>query len=534
MSVDLIKKFSLSTKINFGYIILAIAISILSAIVYFETSKNKAEDFSVKNINAASLTNQQRNELNQLYSEKESSDRIIKFTTGIGLILVFTIGIVSLRRTKTHITTPINEIQALLTKLKDGEVVEGFTIVKQDEIGQLKSTLNAIIEEISIKTTFALEIGKGNYSSSFEAVSKNDSLGNALLDMRKNLQQNGEEERSRNWANVGIANLNDILRQTHLTNDQLYDEIIRFIVKYLEATQGALFEYIADTQEPYLKMVACYAYERKKYFDKTIALGEGLVGQCVVEKEMIFMTEIPITYLTITSGLGNALPSSLCMMPLLINETVVGVLELASFKVFKSHELEFIKRTSENLASTLSVTKVNENTKFLLEESNIRAEEMKAQEEEMRQNLEELQTTQEDLQRVQEELKKKNVEVEEKMTALEQSEIGMLELKISGTIISVNSYFLKLTGYQENEVIGKHYKMFFSPEFIESAECQELWYNMRSGDLSTEQYPRIGKHGQEINLRSSYKSVCDTQGFPYKILCLCLDLSGIKVTPSLN
>jgi methyl-accepting chemotaxis protein len=150
---------------------------------------------------------------------------------------------------------------------------------------------------------------------------------------------------------------------------------------------------------------------------------------------------------------------------------------------------------------------------------------LKAQEEELRQNLEEFQATQEDFHRVQEELKKKNTEIEEKMTAFEESEIGMVELKISGTILSANNYFLSITGYQENEVLGKHYKMFFSPDFLETSECQDLWYNMRSGDLSAEQYPRIRKDGSETQLRNSYKAVCDADGFPYKILCICFNLT---------
>ncbi len=542
MSFKLINKLSISGKSTVGYSVLAVFFFVFTVVIFIEIGNIRASDSLAKdafaqfhkNIKEDALRiNKETTLLNvnlKLYEQqKETSTFVILVVSSVGLILLLIVGIVSFFVNQLQIAGPVKMIQAVLNKMKEGEDIEIVEVKRKDEIGAMQLALNEMIEDISSKTVFANEIGKGNYNSIFDAASKNDGLGNALLSMRENLQKHSEEERKRNWSNIGIAELSDILRQLHLTSEELYDQIMRFTVKYLGANQGILFEHILDEGEPYLKMAACYAYDKKKYFDKKILKGEGLVGQCLEEKDVIYITEVPKSYFNITSGLGAALPSSICFRPLMINENVIGVLELAFFKKLESFELDFIGKMSDSIAATMSGTKVNERTKVLLEESHIRAEELKAQEEEMRQNLEELQATQEDFHRVQEELKKKNTEIEEKVSALEESEIGMLELKISGTIISVNNYFLSITGYKENEVVGKHYKMFFAPEFLETSECQDLWYNMRSGDLLAEQYPRVGKEGNKINLRTSYKSVCDTQGFPYKILCLCFDLTGIKV-----
>jgi GAF domain-containing protein len=152
-----------------------------------------------------------------------------------------------------------------------------------------------------------------------------------------------------------------------------------------------------------LKMRSCYAYGRRKNLSKTIHLGEGLVGQAFREKDIIFLTDIPSDYIQITSGLGKALPNSLLIVPLIHNEQVVGVLELASFQIFEEFQIQFIQKLMESLASTLISVSDNDRTKMLLEESQLRTEHMRAQEEEMRQNMEELSATQEEMHRKEQE-----------------------------------------------------------------------------------------------------------------------------------
>lgn len=207
------------------------------------------------------------------------------------------------------------------------------------------------------------------------------------------------EAEKRQWTSGGIAKFSEILRSNHHDSQKMYDALISGLVKYMGANQGGLFLLEGQGIDQKLSLVAMYAYDRKKYLQRSIEIGEGILGQAVLEKTPIFMTDIPHEYVLITSGLGDSPPRSLLVSPLMVNEEVYGVIELASFRKFQPYELEFINKVGESIASTVSTVRVSERTKTLLEELQQQTEEMKSQEEEMRQNMEELIATQEEMQR---------------------------------------------------------------------------------------------------------------------------------------
>ncbi|MBL0740124.1 GAF domain-containing protein [Chryseolinea lacunae] len=261
---------------------------------------------------------------------------------------------------------------------------------RSEEQGRAVSSLSGFIEAISA----------GDYTADLNLETDDGALGNTLISMRDKLRLNAEEDRRRNWSTSGLAQIGEILRTSTGTTEELFDNIIRFVVKYTKSNQGGLFVLNEESDnEKFLELVACYAFERKKFLKKHMAIGEGLVGQSFLEGERIYLVEVPKEYITITSGLGGSTPNALLLVPLKVNEKIFGVMELATFGKYEPHEIELVEKLTESIASTISSVRISESTRLLLERTQQQAEEMRAQEEEMRQNMEELEATQEEMRR---------------------------------------------------------------------------------------------------------------------------------------
>ncbi|HEU5291535.1 MAG TPA: GAF domain-containing protein, partial [Cyclobacteriaceae bacterium] len=267
------------------------------------------------------------------------------------------------------------------------------------------------VEKLS---NFIEAVSTGNYAIEIDST---DELSNKLINMRDTLRNNAEEDQRRNWATSGIAQIGEILRSSGNTKE-LYDNIIKFVVKYLKSNQGGLFLLNDDNEhDPYLELVSCYAFERKKFLVKRVDLGQGLVGQCYLEGARIHLRKIPNEYVHITSGLGGGNPNSLLVIPMKVNEKTYGVMELASFRQYEEHEIVLVEKFAESIASAVSSVKINESTRILLEKTQQQAEEMRSQEEEMRQNMEELSATQEEMLRKEREYINRIQELEERSSA---------------------------------------------------------------------------------------------------------------------
>jgi HAMP domain-containing protein len=372
----------------------------------------------------------------------DSFNNLENFIYASGVILVIIAIIIALYLAQM-IIKPIISIKDILMQMGKGIMPKKQIKERNDEIGEMAGALNSLIRGLKETTDFALEIGKGNFESPFVPLSADDDLGNTLLEMRTNLKhatieaaKRKEEDDQRNWASQGVAKFSDILRQNNDNMEKLSYDIISNLVKYCDANQGGLFLINDDDQDnPFIEMSSAYAFNRKKVLEKRIEMGTGLIGRAIQESETIYMTDIPNDYINITSGLGDDNPKSLLIVPLIVNQTVYGVIELASFKAIPKYQVDFIQKIGENIASTLSTVKINIRTAQLLETTKQQAEEMGAQEEEMRQNMEELQATQEESSRREAELEKKVAEFE-KFKKQQQSFIKKLDGNLSGGLVS--------------------------------------------------------------------------------------------------
>ena len=295
------------------------------------------------------------------------------------------------------LTKPIVAIAHAAENIAVGDLSFKNVEVTSTELGILNSAFNKLVYSQQHITDVCVGISEGNFALQAEIKSDQDALGASVNKMIINLKKSADEDSKRNWTSEGLANFADILRSN---NDlkTLSNTIISNLIKYVKANQGAIFM-LEDQPKNHLELIACYAYDRQKYLNKTIEIGEGLVGQCFQEKGRIFLTEVPESYINITSGLGYAPPRNVLIVPLLNNEKVEGVIEIASFNILEEYEIQFIEKVAESIASTISNMKINQQTTKLLSETQAQSAQMHSQEEEMRQNLEEMTAIQEEMQR---------------------------------------------------------------------------------------------------------------------------------------
>jgi putative methionine-R-sulfoxide reductase with GAF domain len=317
------------------------------------------------------------------------------------LLVVIGIGYFVYHYFKKEIVKRIIFVRKTQEKLSRGEIVHiENSSINEDEIGQIIKTLSVLAGNIKEKAAFADEIAKGNLQASLQDVDEKDILGNSLVNMRNQLKTSTEADKQRNWSAEGMAQIGVLLR-SYQSSEDLYYSIISFLVKYIRANQGGIF--LVNENDRTLDLKACYAYEKRKIIGKTISIDEGLLGQCFKEKGTIHLTDIPQHYITITSGLGGSNPKSILIVPLKTADDIFGVMEIASFNLFGKHEIDFIEKISESIASSVGAVLVNERTKIMVTQLQEQTEMMKSQEEEMRQNMEELAATQEEMLRKEQE-----------------------------------------------------------------------------------------------------------------------------------
>ena len=421
------------------------------------------------------------------------------------------------------ITVPVNYLKSIVVKLGKGELVEDKnTKFNNDEIGEMAAAMDNLVNGLKDTTSFAENIGKGTYATDFKPLSEHDVLGNALINMRDNLSRVADEDKKRNWATEGLAKFGEILRTNTNDLNKLTDEIVLNLVKYLKANQGAI--YIIDDdqggEEPTMSMKACYAWDKKKFLNHKIHKGEGLAGQAWQEGDLIYLTEVPQNYIRITSGLGDANPTSVLIVPLKLNEQIFGVVEIASFGQFRDFEMEFVQRIAESIASTISSVKINARTQRLLEESQEMTEQMRAQEEEMRQNMEELQATQEEMTRGQ-------AESEGTMRVINDA-LLVIEFDPEGNVIKANQNFLQTMGYKQDEIAGENHRVFVTKDERGSEAYRNFWRELGSGRTNRGEYKRITKRGEEVWLKASYSPIKDKSGNVVRIMKVANDITSLK------
>jgi GAF domain-containing protein/HAMP domain-containing protein len=319
---------------------------------------------------------------------------------------------------------PLARLAEKSAKIAAGDLTQNLNQSAVGEIGEIANSFIMVVNNINEATDFIKKVEIGKIDLASNALKGDDQLSNALRTMSWQMQKITEAEYQRNWATEGTAQFVSILRSNNDDIQALCDNIISHLVQYVKAQQGGLFivnDITFAMQERYLDLYACYAYQENRLMEKRVEIGEGLVGQTYVQGETLLLEDVPDDYIKILSGLGEATPKHLLIVPMKVNQQVFGIVELASFFKFEPYQIDFIEKLGENIAATVANVKSNEKTKKLLGEAQIIAEQLRSQEEEMRQNVEELQSTQEEMHRKQRELEVANKKMESNENILKKA-----------------------------------------------------------------------------------------------------------------
>ncbi|MCK4664676.1 MAG: PAS domain S-box protein [Bacteroidales bacterium] len=375
---------------------------------------------------------------------------------------------------------------------------------------------------------FVEKLKDGQTDAEYKTYGEKDYIGKSMVSLRDNLKKNKEEELARkkeddqrNWIAEGLAKFGEILRNNNDDIEKLSYEIISNLGLYIDAIQGNFFILNDnDEKDKHFELTASFAYDRKKFADKRIEWGEGLIGRAAYEQTTLYLDEVNDNYVEITSGLGKSNPRYILITPLKINEEVHGVIELALFKELEKYEIDFVEKVAESIASTISSVKISLRTTKLLEDSQEQAERLAQQEEEMRQNMEELQATQEEAAKQSENFISFTNSVNDTLIRAEYDTNGILTYS--------NAKFFDLLGYDGNtEVEGMHVTEFICDE--DKDWFNKIWNELSIGGKHYEGFMiHKTKSGKDLWTISTYSCVKDNMGGVEKILFLGINGTSIK------
>ena len=234
-----------------------------------------------------------------------------------------------------------------------------------------------------------------------------DNLNQMIVTLAETTRLNKEQD----WLKTNLARFTRMLQgQRDLLS--VAEQVLSELAPVVNAQHGAFYTAVRDDQEIKLKLFASYAYKERKNVSNQFRLGEALVGQAALEKKRILVQDVPSGYIKIASGLGDATPQSIVVVPVLFEGDVKGVIELASFQAFNGTQLDFLEQLLESLGIVVATIEATMRTDELLRQSQGLTEELQTQQEELQQTNEELEEKARQLTQQKSEVERKNHEVE--------------------------------------------------------------------------------------------------------------------------
>lgn len=402
----------------------------------------------------------------------------------------------------------IDNLGIIIDDLTIGKTKIDFNFESNKEFSHVYSKLTKLNYKIEEISDFVNHLVSDNYEIKFKDYNKKDALVLSLVKLRDKLKENIElnkkrqnEEKLRQWFADGQAKFNDILRESSSGMKSLAEASLINLVKFFDAAQGGFFILNEDITPPILELTSSFAYDRIKSLTKTIQLGDGLVGMCALEKNTIWLNNVPDGYMEIESGLGEAHPTNIIIIPVKTEDNLLGVIEIASFNKFNKNEVRFIENIAEDIASTLETTKITDRTSDLLEESQKKSDELAVRDSEMSEKIDELREAQ-----------KETIRSETEMTGLIHAVDQVLfkiELSTTGRIISANNLFLKIFDFRIKELKNRNFFELIEDNIQASEEILNKLKNNESVQTTITLSSKQNKKIKILSLFSAIKNETD-------------------------
>jgi len=336
------------------------------------------------------------------------------------------------------------------------------TIVPRSEKDILGKALVEMTQRLAKITKISQAIVTGDYSRQIEIKGHNDLLGHALNQMTQKLQQVTEESQKSDWLKTGQTQLNERMRgEQELV--VLTQNILNYLANYINAQVGVFFL----AQEDNLKLVSSYAYKKRNNNYNEFKFGEGLVGQAALEKKSLLFSNAPKEHinLSINSGMGESEPDDIFVLPLLYENQVLGILEIATAHHLTTTEIELFEHVADNIAITLNSAQSRLRMQALLDESQQLTQNLQAQQEEI-------------------------LVREERIRAIVDTVAdAIITIDEKGHIDSFNQAAERIFGYTWSEVVDQNINILM-PEPYYSEHDNYLQNYLRTGQAKLIGYPR--------------------------------------------
>lgn len=255
-------------------------------------------------------------------------------------------------------------LQQLKNKIEDLAYGDDNIKMKKgtvSEFREIEETLSEHRQRIVEIRRIAEKLAQGDTGLEFHPVSERDFLGQAIEKLRESIMLSGLEMEKRrkldeqqNWASRGLAKFGELLRDFDQQTEDLSSLFIRELVKYTDMEAGGFFIRRDNGDETVFALMGAWAFDREKKLRKEFRPGEGLVGRCAVEKQRIVITDVPKDYLRIRSGMGEDLPSTLILVPVVLDNDVLGIIEMATFNIVKPYKINFLEKLGISIATSVS------------------------------------------------------------------------------------------------------------------------------------------------------------------------------------